>query len=83
LIVSLQAGEKLSLEQIRGFLEGSEEVRLEGRNREEIYGWANQPLRQPRYEELNTRPPHQSMRWPTIASPAAVPRSSVNRTTAL
>jgi transposase InsO family protein len=42
----------LSLEQIRAFLEGSDEVRFEGRNREEVYGWVNQTLRQQRYEEL-------------------------------
>lgn len=42
----------MSLEQIRAFLEGSDEVRFEGRNREEVYGWVNQTLRQQRYEEL-------------------------------
>jgi transposase InsO family protein len=52
LIISVQAPEKLSLEQIRVFLEGSEEVRFEGQNREEVYGWVNQTLRQQRYEEL-------------------------------
>ena len=35
-----------------GILDGSEEVRFEGRNREEVYGWVNQTLRQQRYEEL-------------------------------
>ena len=48
----MQAGEKLSLEQIRAFLEASDEVGFKGRNREEIYGWVNQTLRQQRYEEL-------------------------------
>lgn len=48
----MQTAEKLSLEQIRAFLEGSDEVRFEGRNREEVYGWVNQTLRQQRYEEL-------------------------------
>lgn len=51
----MQASEKLSLEQMRAFLEGSEEVRFEGRNREEVYGWVNQMLRQQRYEELKRR----------------------------
>jgi hypothetical protein len=32
----MQAGEKLGLEQIRAFLEASEEVRFEGRDREEV-----------------------------------------------
>lgn len=51
----MQAPEKLSLEQIRAFLEGSNEVRFEGRNREEVYGWVNQTLRQQHYEELKRR----------------------------
>ncbi|MBZ5728449.1 MAG: hypothetical protein LAP87_26135, partial [Acidobacteriia bacterium] len=50
----MQAPEKLSLEQIRAFLEGSNEVRFEGRNRE-VYGWVNQTLRQQHYEELKRR----------------------------
>jgi transposase InsO family protein len=52
LIISVQASERLSLEQIRAFLEGSDEVRFEGRNREEVYGWVDQTLRQQRYEQL-------------------------------
>jgi len=52
LTVTVQAGEKLSLEQIRAFLEASDEVGFKGRNREEIYGWVNQTLRQQRYEKL-------------------------------
>jgi len=42
----------LSLEQIRAFLEASDEVEFKGRNREEVYGWVNQMLRQLRYEDL-------------------------------
>ena len=52
MIINLQAPEKLSLEQIRTFLEGSDEIRFEGRNREEVYSWVNETLRQQRYEEL-------------------------------
>ena len=48
----MQEREKLSLEQIQAFLEGSEEVVFEGRNREEVYGWVNETLRQQRYGEL-------------------------------
>jgi transposase InsO family protein len=48
----VQASERLSLEQIRAFLEGSDEVRFEGRNREEVYDWVEQTLRQQRYGEL-------------------------------
>ena len=51
----MQASEKLSLGQIQALLEGTDEVRFEGRNREEVYGWVNQTLRQQRYEELKRR----------------------------
>jgi len=36
----------MSLEQIRVFLEGSEEVQFEGLDRVEIYAWVNTTLRQ-------------------------------------
>ena len=52
LIIKMQAGEKLSLEQIRAFLEASDEVGFEGRNREEMYDWVNQTLRQLHYQDL-------------------------------
>ena len=39
-------GEKLSLEQIRAFLEGSEEVRFEGHGRQEVYDWITRLLRE-------------------------------------
>lgn len=48
----MQAAEKLSLEQIRAFLEASEEVRFEGRNREEVYNWVHQTLRSQDYQGL-------------------------------
>src|SRR5712692_8740256 len=45
--------EKVSLEQIRTFLEASEEVvQFEGQNRKEVYGWVNTTLRQHDYERL-------------------------------
>jgi hypothetical protein len=52
LTISVQASERLSLEQIQAFLEGSEQVEFKGRNREEVYGWVNHLLRQQRYDEL-------------------------------
>jgi transposase InsO family protein len=52
LTISVQTSEQLGLEQIRVFLEGSEEVEFKGRNRGEIYDWVNQTLRQQRYGEL-------------------------------
>jgi len=48
----MQVQEGLSLEQIRAFLEGSEEVGFQCRDREQVYGWVNQTLRQQRYQEL-------------------------------
>ena len=42
----------MSLEQIQAFLEGSGEVGFKGQNREEVYGWVDQTLRQQRYEEM-------------------------------
>jgi len=51
LIVSMQVNERLSLEQIQAFLEGSEEVAFEGRNRQDVY----RPLR-------SRRQAHSSMR---------------------
>jgi len=48
----MQAAEGLSLEQIRAFLEASNEVGFRGRNRAEIYGWVNETLREQHYEEL-------------------------------
>jgi len=48
----VQTSQRLSLEQIEAFLEGSGEVGFKGENRDEIYAWVNQTLRQQRYEEL-------------------------------
>jgi len=45
-------GEKLSLEQIRAFLEASDEVRFQAQDREELYGWVDGTLRQQDYGHL-------------------------------
>jgi hypothetical protein len=55
LTISVQAGERLSLEQIRAFLEASDAVGFQGRNREEVYSFGYQTLRQQRYEEWKRR----------------------------
>jgi transposase InsO family protein len=52
LTISVQTSERLSLDQIRAFLEGSGEVGFKGQKREEVYGWVDQTLRQQRYKEL-------------------------------
>jgi len=48
----MPASEKLSLEQIRAFLEGSDGVRCEAENREQLYGWVDRTLREQDYEHL-------------------------------
>jgi transposase InsO family protein len=52
LIINMQAGERMSLEEIQAFLEASNEVVFKARNKEEVYAWVNQTLRQLRYQEL-------------------------------
>ena len=42
----------LSLEQIRAFLEATEEVGFKGWRREDVYNWVNQTLRRQRFQEL-------------------------------
>ena len=51
----MDGGEKLSLEQIRAFLETSQDVKFEGRGRKESYGFVGQVLRHHDYERLGRR----------------------------
>jgi hypothetical protein len=51
----MQAGEGLSLEQIRVFLNASDEVEFKARDRGDVYAWLSQTLRQQRYRELKRR----------------------------
>jgi hypothetical protein len=51
LIISMRGGDKLSLEQIRVFLEGSEEVHFEGQGRQEVYAWITRLLREHGYRK--------------------------------
>jgi len=48
----VQIKQGLSLDEIRAFLKGSDEIHFEGQNREETYGWVNGTLRQQHYEGL-------------------------------
>jgi transposase InsO family protein len=50
--VSVQTRDGLSLEEIRAFLKGNQGVRFEGQQREEIYAWVDQALRQQDYRGL-------------------------------
>lgn len=48
----METSQGLSLEEIRAFLQASDGVGFEGRNREEVYGWVNRTLEQQGYAEL-------------------------------
>ncbi len=48
----MKDSEKLSLEQIRVFLEASDEVRFQARDRQELYAWVDRTLRQQDYGRL-------------------------------
>src|ERR1035441_894355 len=52
LIIRMQAAERMSLEQIQAFLDGSDAVEFKALNREEIYGWVNRTLQQLHYRKL-------------------------------
>jgi transposase InsO family protein len=47
--VSVQNGERLSLEQIRAFLEASDEIGFEAANRREVYDWVTRTLCEQQY----------------------------------
>ena len=47
--VSVQNGERLSLEQVRAFLEATDEVRFEGVERAEVYAWLSGTLCEQEY----------------------------------
>ena len=48
----MKAGEKLSLEQMQAFLEGSEEIRFEARGQADVYEWVGRTLREQDYKKL-------------------------------
>jgi transposase InsO family protein len=52
LIVSVQTGQRVSLEQIRAFLEASDEVAFEAQDREQVYAWVERTLREQHWSEL-------------------------------
>lgn len=45
----------MSLEQIEAFLKGSSDVEFKGKDRKEVYGWANETLRGQQYEGLKRK----------------------------
>src|SRR5277367_4022712 len=48
----MEDGGRLSLEEIRAFLESSGEVSFEAQDRKELYGWVDRNLRQQDYDRL-------------------------------
>jgi transposase InsO family protein len=52
LTIKVTAAERLSLEQIRVFLEASEELVFAARNRQEVYGWVSRILIEQEYASL-------------------------------
>jgi transposase InsO family protein len=55
LTTSVHEAEKLNLEQIEAFLKASEGIRFEGENRQQVYGWVEQLLRQQQYQKQGRR----------------------------
>ena len=51
----MHEAETLSLDQIEVFLKASEKIRFEGENREQVYDWVEQVLRQQQYQEQGRR----------------------------
>ena len=51
----MHEAEKLGLDQIEAFLNASEEIRFKGENREQIYGWVEQVLRQQHYPKQSRK----------------------------
>src|SRR4029453_11640984 len=53
LIVSVQTGQRVSLEQIRAFLEASDEVHFEAQDKEQVYVWIERTLREQGWNGLS------------------------------
>ena len=51
LIISMEGGEKLSLEQIRALMEATDAVRFSGHSRKEVYGWIERTLNEHGYRK--------------------------------
>ena len=51
----MHEAEKLSLDQIEAFLNASEEIRFEGENRGQVYGWVEQVLRIQQYQKQSRK----------------------------
>jgi hypothetical protein len=50
--ISVQEAEKLSLEEIRRFVEASEAIQFAGEKREQVYDWIERVLCEQQYAEI-------------------------------
>ena len=73
----MQDGERLSLEHIRAFLEASQEVQFEGKQREEVYQWITRTLRRQGYREQGK--PARGLLLRYVAKMSGLSRSQVTR----
>ena len=73
----MRDGERLSLEQIRAFLEASQEVQFEGKQRGEVYEWIARTLRRQGYRELGK--PERGLLLRYVAKMTGLSRSQVTR----
>src|SRR5260370_4894193 len=73
----MEAGERLSLEQIRAFLEASEAVGFEAANRKELYEWVNRALREQGYDRLGR--PSRGLVLRYVAKMTGLSRAQVTR----
>ena len=55
MVIRMENGERLSLAQMRGLVETSQEVRFVGEGREQIYRWVEQVLVQQEYHTLGKK----------------------------
>ncbi len=77
LTIHMEAGERLSLEQIRAFLEASEAVGFEAANRKELYEWVNRALREQGYDRLGR--PSRGLVRRYVAKMTGLSRAQVTR----
>jgi transposase InsO family protein len=77
LIISMKDGEKLSLEQMRAFLEASGEVCFRADHRGELYDWVQQTLRRQEYGGLKRRGKGMVRRY--LAKMTGLSRAQVTR----
>jgi len=73
----MHAGERLSLEQIQAFLEGSDGVQFDAENRRELYEWVNQTMREQGYDRLGRRARGMIRRY--VAKMTGMSRAQVTR----